>query len=156
MVASVTRIGGSGFTSIMWNGVRLAYLQVVQDTPPAPVATAQAVQPIDESVPLEIVTAMAVGVGTLRLTFYELWNEYVWNMLPGLQGTYNLLTVLQQQMNLGTVTMQKVIKSPTGFMRSLVYHNVVITDIDAGENINIGTMTLPKTLTAQYTYTTPV
>jgi hypothetical protein len=140
----------------MWNGVRLAYLQVVQDTPPAPVATAQAVQPIDESVPLEIVTAMAVGVGTLRLTFYELWNEYVWNMLPGLQGTYNLLTVLQQQMNLGTVTMQKVIKSPTGFMRSLVYHNVVITDIDAGENINIGTMTLPKTLTAQYTYTTPV
>jgi hypothetical protein len=111
---------------------------------------------MDESVPLEIVTAMAVGCGTLRCTFYELWNEPVWAMLPGLQGTYNLLTVLQAQIQMGTVTMQKVIKSPTGFMRSLVYHNVVITDIDAGENINIGTMTLPKTLTMQYCYTTPV
>ena len=77
-------------------------------------------------------------------------------MLPGLQGTSNLLQVLQAQINLGTVTMQKVIKSPTGFMRSRVYHNVVITDIDEGENINIGTMTLPKTLTLQYCYTTPV
>lgn len=156
MVASVTRIGGSGFTTMMWNGQRLAYLQVMQDTPPAPVASAQAVQPIDESVPLEIVTAMAVGAGTLRCTFYELWNEPVWSMLPGLQGTANLLQVLQAQINLGTVTMQKVIKSPTGFMRSRVYHNVVIVDIDEGENINIGTMTLPKTLTMQYCYTTPV
>jgi len=156
MVASVTRIGGSGFTTMMWNGSRLAYLQVMQDTPPAPVANAQAVQPIDEAVPLEIVTAMAVGVGTLRTTFYELWNEPVWSTLPGLAGTYNLLTVLQAQINMGAVTMQKVIRSPTGFMRSLVYHNVVITDIDAGENINIGTMTLPKTLTMQYCYTTPV
>jgi hypothetical protein len=156
MVASVTRIGGSGFTTMMWNGTRLAYLQVMQETPPAPVASAQAVQPIDQSVPLEIVTAMAVGVGTLKCTFYELWNEPVWAMLPGLQGTYNLLTVLQAQINLGTVTMQKVIKSPTGFMRSKVFHNIVITDIDEGENVNIGTMTLPKTLTFQYCYSTAV
>lgn len=156
MVASATRIGGSGFTTMMWNGQRLAYLQVMQDTPPAPVATAVAVQPIDEAVPLEIVTAMAVGVGTLRCTFYELWNEPVWSMLPGLQGTANLLQVLQAQINLGAITMQKVIKSPTGIMRSKVYHNVVITDIDEGENVNIGTMTLPKTLTMQYCYSTPV
>lgn len=119
-------------------------------------ATAQAVQPMDESVPLEIVTAMAVGVGTLKCTFYELWNGPVWAMLPGLGGTSNLLQVLQAQINLGTVTMQKVIRSPTGIMRSRVYHNVVITDIDEGENINIGTMTLPKTITLQYCYTTPV
>lgn len=156
MVASVTRIGGSGFTTIMWNGRRLAYLQVMQDTPPAPVAQAQAVQPMDEPVPLEIVTAQAVGVGTIRCTFYELWNEPVWSMLPGLQNTANLLQVLQAQLRMGTVTMQKVIKAPNGFMRSKVYHNVVITDIDEGENINIGTMTLPKTLTMQYCYSTPV
>jgi hypothetical protein len=156
MVASVTRIGGSGFTTMMWNGQRLAYLQNMQDTPPAPVASATAVQPIDEAVPLEIVTAMAVGVGTLRCTFYELWNEPVWSMLPGLQGTANLLQVLQAQINLGAITMQKVIKSPTGIMRSKVYHNVVITDIDEGESVNIGTMILPKTLTFQYCYSTPV
>lgn len=141
---------------MLFQGTRLAYLQVIQDTPPTPVATAQAVQPIDEPVPLEIVTAMAVGVGTLRCTFYELWNEPVWAMLPGLQGTSNLLDVLKAQVNMGTITMQKIIQSPTGIMRAVVYHNVVITDIDAGENINIGTMTLPKTLTFQYCYTTPV
>jgi hypothetical protein len=128
----------------------------LQDTPPSPVASATAVQPIDEAVPLEIVTAMAVGVGTLRCTFYELWNEPVWSMLPGLQGTANLLQVLQAQINLGAITMQKVIKSPTGIMRSKVYHNVVITDIDEGESVNIGTMILPKTLTFQYCYSTPV
>lgn len=156
MVATASRIGGSGFTTMMWNGSRLAYLQVMQDTPPTPVATAQAIQPIDESVPLEIVTSMAVGVGTLRCTFYELWNEPVWSRLPGLDGTNNLLEVLKRQINLGNVTMQKVIKSPTGTMRSRVYHNIVITDIDEGENVNIGSMTLPKTLTFQYCYSTPV
>lgn len=153
---SKTRIGGSGFTTMLFQNQRLAYLQVMQDTPPTPVATAQAVQPIDESVPLEIVTAMAVGVGTLRCTFYELWNEPVWSTLPGLSGTYNLLDVLKRQVTLGTITMQKVIKSPSGIMRARVYHNVVITDIDEGENVNIGTMTLPKTLTFQYCYSTPV
>jgi hypothetical protein len=114
------------------------------------------VQPIDESVPLEIVTAMAVGVGTIRCTFYELWNAPVWATLPGLQGTWNLLDVLKRQISLGTVTMSKIIKSPSGIMRAKVFHNVVVTDIDEGENVNIGTMTLPKTLTFQYCYSTPV
>jgi hypothetical protein len=141
---------------MLWNGTRLAYLQVMQETPPSPVATAQAIQPIDEPVPLEIVTSMAVGVGTIRCTFYELWNEPVWNALPGLQNTVNLLEVLKAQVAMGSVTMQKIIKSPTGIMRSKVYHNVVITDIDEGENVNIGTMTLPKTLTFQFCYSTSV
>jgi DNA primase len=35
-------------------------------------------------------------------------------------------------------------------MRARVYHSCVVTDIDEGENVNIGTMTLPKTLTIQY------
>lgn len=156
MTATLTRVAGSGFTTMLWNGTRLAYLQVMQETPPSPVATAQAIQPIDEPVPLEIVTSMAVGVGTIRCTFYELWNEPVWNALPGLQNTVNLLEVLKAQVAMGSVTMQKIVKSPTGIMRSKVYHNVVITDIDEGENVNIGTMTLPKTLTFQFCYSTSV
>lgn len=152
MVATASRIGGSGFTTMLWNGARMAYLQVMQDTPPTPVAQAQAVQPIDEAVPLEIVTSMAVGVGTLRATFYELWNAPVWHMLPGLNGTQNLLDVLKRQISLGEVQMSKVIKTPTGAMRAKTYHGIVITDIDEGENVNIGTMTLPKTLTFQYCY----
>jgi len=151
-----TRVGGSGYTTLLYQGQRLAYLQVIQDTPPTPVATAQAVQPIDEPVPLEIVTAAAVGVGTLRMTFYEQWITPVWATLPGLEGTNNLLDVLKRQLTLGNIVMQKIVRSPSGMYRARVYHGVVITDIDEGENINIGTMTLPKTITAQYCYTTPV
>jgi hypothetical protein len=32
----------------------------------------------------------------------------------------------------------------------------VLTDVDEGEQVNIGTMTLPKTITLQYTKTTIV
>ncbi|QDH91749.1 hypothetical protein SEA_PHRAPPUCCINO_74 [Mycobacterium phage Phrappuccino] len=151
------RVAGSGYTTLLFQGQRLAYLQVIQDTPPTPVAQAQAVQSLDEPVPQEIVTAGAVGVGTLRMTFYEKWISPAWASLPGLEGTNNLLEVLQRQLTLGSITMQKIVRHPgTGQMRARVYHDVVITDIDEGENINIGTMTLPKTITAQYCYTTPV
>ena len=119
-------------------------------------AGAQVVQPIDEETPLEIVTAMAVGAGTCRLTFYELWNEPVWSRLPGLEGTNNLLDVLKRQIQMGEISCRKMIKSPLGITRARVYHGCVITDIDEGEQINIGTMTLPKTLTLQYIKTTVV
>jgi hypothetical protein len=155
-VESKTRIGGSGFTSMTFRSTPLAYLQTLQDTPPQPVAGAQVVQPLDQPTPLEIVTAMAVGAGSLRLTFYEIWNVPVWAQLPGFEGTYNLLGVLQAQINLGEITCRKLIQSPSGITRARVYHGCVITDIDEGEQINIGTMTLPKTITMQYTMTTTV
>jgi hypothetical protein len=155
-VESKTRVGGSGYTSMTWRGQRLAYLQTLQDTPPQPVAGAQVVQPIDEETPLEIVTAVAVGAGTLRLTFYELWNEPVWAGLPGLEGTNNLLEVLKRQIQLGEITCRKLIKSPMGITRARVFHGCVLTDIDEGEQINIGTMTIPKTITLQYIKTTTV
>jgi hypothetical protein len=139
-----------------YRGTRLAYLQTLQDTPPQPVAGAQVVQAIDEAVPQEIVTALAVGAGTLRLTFYELWNEPVWSKLPGLEQTNTLLEVLQRQVSLGEVRCTKLIKSPSGIYRVRNYHNCVLTDIDEGEQVNIGTMTLPKTITMQYTKTTIV
>lgn len=153
---SKTRIGGSGFTTMTFRGTRLAYLQTLQDTPPQPVAGAQVVQAIDEAVPQEIVTALAVGAGTLRLTFYELWNEPVWANLPGLEQTNTLLEVLQRQVQLGEVRCTKLIKSPSGIFRVRNYHGCVLTDIDEGEQVNIGTMTLPKTITMQYTKTTIV
>jgi hypothetical protein len=139
-----------------WRGTRLAYLQTLQDTPPQPVAGAQVVQPIDEPNPLEIVTALAVGAGTLRLTFYELWNVPVWAGLPGLEGTNTLLEVLQRQIQLGEISCRKLIKSPSGITRARVYHSCVLTDIDEGEQVNIGSMTLPKTITMQYIKTTIV
>lgn len=139
-----------------FRGTRLAYLQTLQDTPPQPVAGAQVVQAIDEAVPQEIVTSLAVGAGTMRMTFYELWNEPVWSRLPGLEQTNTLLEVLQRQVQLGEVRCTKLIRSPSGIFRVRNYHGCVLTDIDEGEQVNIGTMTLPKTLTMQYIKTTIV
>lgn len=153
---SKVRVGGSGFTTMTWRGTRLAYLQTLQDTPPQPVSGAQAVQPIDEPVPLEVVTAHAVGVGTLRMTFFELWNAPVWAQLPGLENTDTLLDVLRRQIQLGEISCRKLIRSPSGIMRAKVYHNMVVTDIDEGEQVLINTMSLPKTMTMQYTHSTVV
>ena len=153
---SKTRIGGAGFTTMTFRGTRLAYLQTLQDTPPQPVAGAQVVQAIDDATPQEIVTSLAVGAGTLRCTFYEIWNTPVWSQLPGLEDTNTLLEVLTRQLQLGEVSCRKLIKSPSGMMRARVYHGCVLTDIDEGEQVNIGTMTLPKTITMQYIKTTIV
>lgn len=153
---SKTRIGGSGFTTMTFRGQRMAYMQTLQDTPPQPVAGAQVVQAIDDETPQEIVTSLAVGAGTLRMTFFELWNLPVWAQLPGLENTNNLLEVLKQQIQMGEISCRKLIKSPSGIIRARVYHNCVLTDIDEGEQLNIGTMTLPKTITMQYIKTTIV
>lgn len=158
MANSKVRIGGSGFTVMLWNNNVLAYLQTLQDTPPQPVAQAQAVQPIDAAEPLEIVTPLAVGPGTLKLTFYERWDNPVWAMLGGERGeggpyagAGNLLEVLTQQFRDGSVTLQKLIGLPGGAYRTYTYTGCVIVDVDQGEQITIGTMTLPKTITVQYT-----
>lgn len=151
------RIAGSGLTIMTFRSQRLAYLQTIQDTPPQPVAAAQPIQPIDAQYPLEIATALAVGPGMLRLTFYELFSAPVWATLPGLEGTNTLLEVLIRQVQLGAISCRKIVQAPlTGEMRARVYHNCVVTDIDEGEQINIGTMTIPKTMSITYTNTTIV
>ena len=150
MAQSLTRIGGSGFTTMSWQGQTLAWLQIIQDTAPVPVAQAQAIQPIDSEVPMEVVTAQAVGAGTLKLTFYELWNAPVWSSLPGLSGAARLLDVLKQQAAGGNISVRKFVRVPNGSVRTKVYIDCVITDADDGDNVNIGTMTVPKAITVMY------
>jgi hypothetical protein len=150
MAQSRVRIGGSGFTLMSWQGQELAWLQIIQDTAPVPVAQAQAIQSIDDEVPFEIVTAQAVGAGTLKLTFYELWNGPVWANLPGFGGSTKLLDVLRQQAAAGNIAVRKFIRVPNGGMRTKVYIDCVITDADDGDNVNIGTMSVPKAITVMY------
>ena len=128
MSQSKTRVGGSGYTVMSWQGQQLAWLQTLNDTAPTAVAPAQAIQPIDEKHPVEIITAQAVGAGTLQLTFFELWNGPVWAQLPGFEGTNNLLDVLERQLTLGEITCRKIIKNPNGTYRTRVYHNCLDGD----------------------------
>lgn len=156
MPQTQTRVGGHGWTEFSFNGQRLAWLITVNDSAPAPVdrGSATAIQPLDAQHPVEIVTPAAFGVGTLTLTFNELWNAQVWQTLPGFESTTSLLEVFQQQLSLGAITCRKIIKVPNGPYRAKVYHGCVITDLNEGESISIGTMTLPKTVTIQYTHST--
>ena len=64
--------------------------------------------------------------------------------------------VVGRGVQMGEVRCTKLIKSPSGIIRARNYHGCVLTDIDEGEQINIGTMTLPKTITMQYIKTTIV
>lgn len=156
MAQSNVRVGGSGYTVFAWRGQTLAYLQTIQDQPPQPIGRIEPIQPIDHEVPLEIITPMAVGPGRLSLRFYELWNSPAWAQLPGLEGTNNLLDVFKRQVQLGEITCRKIIKNPRGGFRVKVYHNCVIENIDEGETVSIDTMSLPKTITIQYTHSTVV
>ena len=153
MAASETRVGGSAWTVFLWSGRPLAWMQVLSDRAPAPVAPSQAIQPLDEQHPVEIVTPRAVGAGTLTLTNFERWNQQVWQELAGLEGATSILEIFDAQLTLGNITCNKIIRAP-GFpngIRTKVYEKCTITDADESEVINIGTMTLPKAITIMYT-----
>jgi len=154
MPQPTVRVGGSGLTTFKWKGQTLAFLQTIQDTAPTPVAAAVPVQSITDAHPSEIVTSQAVGPGTLRLTFYDVWNEEVWQKLAGFNTSYSLLDVLSNQLKNGVVTCSKLIAipPPRGGFRVKNYYNCMITDIDAGEQINIASMVMPKGLTIMYTH----
>ena len=156
MVSSKVRVFGSGFTVMSFQGTRLAYLRQVGDRTPQPVGQAEEIQPIDEETPIEIVTAQAVRGGVISLQFYELWNAPAWNQLPGFEGTNNILDVLKRQLTLGEITCRKIIKNPNGAYRTRLYHGCVITDVDEGETVTIGSMTLPKTIQIAYTRTSNI
>lgn len=157
MSAGKARIGGSGLTTMTWRGTKLSYMQTLADSTPQPQGAVSPVQPLDEPVPLEIVTPLAVGAGSISLSFFELWNEPAWAQLPGLENTNTLLDVLKTQVTLGEITCRKIIQSPdNSIMRAKVYHGVVVTNIDEGESIQINTMLMPKTVQLGYTYSTLV
>lgn len=168
MAASNIRLGGSGLTVFTWRGssTPAAYLQTIQDTAPTPVAQAVPVQSISDSVPSEIVTALAVGPGTLRLTFYEEFAQSVWQGLEGFKNARSLLEVLNTQIGFDeAIKCQKIIRKPLGTtlsdgtvtgtgdaIRTKTYMNCKIIDIDDGEQINIGSMVMPKGVTLMYTH----
>jgi hypothetical protein len=151
MADTKIRVGGSGFTTFRWRGNNIANLQTIQDTAPTPVAQAVPIQSITDPTPTEIVTARAVGAGTLRLTFYELFAKSAWQTLIGLSTSLTLLDILKNQVALGEIICTKVIFDPNGNPRVKTYHGCKVVDADEGETVNIASMVMPKSLTIMYT-----
>lgn len=103
---SRTRPGGSGFFTLTLGGQRIAYLQCINHLPPMPVAPDQVPEDADEKY-----------FNTITLSFYELWNEGLWEQLYG--EPYGALRMQARYGNLGLL---KIIKSSiSGQMRANVY-----------------------------------
>lgn len=84
MAARQFRVGGSRFTTFEWDGAPIAHANQVAHTSPAAVANPVAIQPLDSRRPQEVITANAIGMGTLVLEIIELYGEPVWKELVSL------------------------------------------------------------------------
>jgi hypothetical protein len=173
MTTTSIRVGGA-YTRLTWsaNGassVNLAWVDVIQESAPQPVAQAQPIQPVDSEYPLEIAFPGALEAGSLTVTIREQWNTEVWNTF---YSTYNnvpadfasnsgsgnviisdLLGVFKAQLAAGKVGLSKLIIDPTTRqpIRRIDYQNPTIVNVAIDETVNIGTMTFPKSVQFMYT-----
>lgn len=156
MPASQTRVVGSGFSVLRWQGQKIAYLDQVNDQGQRPVGGIQAIQPLDEEYPIEFAVPKALQAGSFTMTIRELWSKPVWQHLAGMESAQNLLDVYKALNAMpGTITCQTIIKPPVGnYWRIKTYHNVVIDTIEDGETIQIGAMTIARTVGCLYTQAT--
>ena len=82
MAISNVRVSGSGYTVITFNGKKVELLRTFQDSGQQPVATAEAIQGINDEYPTEIAFPKALGPGTLTFTTYELSGPTVMRPSP--------------------------------------------------------------------------
>lgn len=148
---------GSNFSTFRYAGKAIAYLEIVNDSGQQLVAPPQFVQPLGSPHPIEIVSARAIGGGTLTLSIRELWHQEVWQQLAGLAGSTDILQVVNALANQPNyVTCTKIITPPDGRKYGKTYHRCTITDIPDGETITIDTLSVTKNITVAYTHTTPL
>jgi hypothetical protein len=185
------RVGGSGFTVFTFAGQPIAFAQQVSYTSPTPVGPGPvAIHPMDEPYPVQVITPAALGMGSLTLNLYELYNAKVWDRLGAklgyedgaaastgplgssnggsfgesvLAGAVDLADIFIRiaEATPGTVNVVKYIRPPLlGGNSKLAkpyseqYHNCVITNVQDGEAIEIGTMEVIKQVTVAFTHIT--
>lgn len=156
MPSSQTRVVGSGFSVLRWQGQKIAFLEGVEDSGTQVVGAVTPIQPLDEPHPIEFALPRALAHGEMYLTIRELWNKPVWQHLKGFETANNLLDVwTAMSLMPGTITAQTIIKPPQGnYWRLKTFHNIAITGIDDTESISIGAMTVPRRISCYYTHST--
>lgn len=158
MPATRVRVAGSGFTSLQYNGKDIAFLDSFTDSGQRSIGVgSEAVIPLGARHPVEIVTGRVLDSGVIAATIRELWNEPVWWQLQGLAGTYNIVDLWEALANSSaSVTCQMLIRPPGGQVRGKVFHGCVVTAIDNGENVQVGTLSVSRAIQIAYTHSTPV
>lgn len=156
-----TRTGGSGFTAFFWRTQPIGFCRQIGHVSPTPVGPGPTpIHPLDEPYPIEIITPAAQNIGTLTLELYELYNHKVWDAIADIAGEIDLVNIFIKMAAIGEdVQVVKLITPPT--VRGITppsyaerFHRCVITNVEDGETIEIGTMEITKRITVAYTHMT--
>jgi hypothetical protein len=146
---------GSAYTTFLYAGQPIAYLESIADSGQKPVASYETIHPLGEKHPVEIVTSRALDSGTITVTIRELWGQEIWEQLAGLTGAKTIVDIFNQLAAAKTaVTCAKVIFDPNGNKYTKTYHNCVIVGIEDGEQVMISSLSIAKTIEIAYTHTT--
>lgn len=180
MTDTRTRLLGSGRTVVFFGGpdgpIPLAFVQMVNESPPNLVAEHKAIQPIDWETPAEIMVAHAMGAGTIDLDFYETWSEQAWNRLGqngrglaelrgqarGGPANDTILDVVKAVSNArGGIYVSKLINTPAQsgettvdhHRRAVLYMGAKIVKVaDGDSNLTVESMEQPRRVTFAYTH----
>lgn len=162
------RVVGSGYSTFNYNGQPIAFLEGVEDSGQRAFSDVgqgyQFIHPLNDQngrtqrTPIEIATSRVLTGGTLMLTIRELWNKAIWEHLAGLAGTNNIVEIFElMSQNPQYVTCQQVIKPPGGGRwRGKVYNNCLVVDINDGDTITIGALSVTKGITVAYTHSSRI
>lgn len=174
---AAARIGGSTTTIFTWNNAVIAFAKTISHQSPEPVAQgAVPIHPLDSPVPVQLVTPVAISMGTLTLELYELFGQNVWDRLGNTtdqtKPVFNPPFALDGIVDLGGIFLAVANSAPIHIYRVIIpqnnltgslnpsamspyteeFHNCVVSALDDGESIAIGTMEITKTITVNYTH----
>jgi hypothetical protein len=154
------RVVGSNYTTFVWAGKPIAYLELVRDSGQAALSNGgpgfEFIHPLGYRTPTDIVTSRALDGGTLDLMVRELWALEVWEHLAGLTGAQTIVDVFELLARTPQyVTCTKIITPPgTTKKRGKVFHRCVIVSIQDGDEVSIGALSVAKQIRVAYTHTT--
>lgn len=155
------RTVGSNYTIFQYAGKNIAYLESVTDSGQGAISDNgrgfEFVHPLGSRTPTDIVTSRVLDGGTLALSIRELWHEEVWEQMAGLAGTHDIAEIFARLAATPQyVTCTKIITPPQGKRYGKTYHKCVIADIQDGDTITLGALSVAKGITVAYTHTTPL
>ena len=104
--------------------------------------------------PREFALPRVKSEGTLTFIVRELWNHLAWWVFSEYTNSYNIIDIYNITSNLAKpITCAVIVKQPHGSLakdRGWTYRNCNLITIDDREIVQIGTLTMPRTMTAVY------
>jgi hypothetical protein len=154
MPPTATRIVGSGFTVFQWSAKAIAFLDEIHDSGQAPIRQYEAVTPLGDYYPREFALPRVKSEGTLQFIIREMWDQPAWWGFTQFLNTYNIIDIYNIQSGLARpIICSTIIKQPNGSTakdRGWSYLNCNLITIDDREVVQIGALTMPRTITAVY------